>query len=399
MTDLLRTLDDEPDTPCRVDISAAIAAARKKRRLRRGVAGTSAAVVTVAASAAGFALARPVAAPTPPVIPATAGPSGPAPAPPAITACELSRLPVPDGEPMALVSGADPTGAWIVGRTYPEAGGYQAVIWHDGEVAKVALPGDLEESLRDVNGRGTAVGWSYAAYGPVPYAYHDGEVTRLAEAGEALAINENGRIAGDDGRGRAVVWESAGAAPVTLPVPAGTTTSQARDVDLDGTVAGSLDLDTPYVWRPDGTHGALPMPEIGGTPAAVAQVFRISNGWAVGMASSSTLKDKEKKEASGARERVYAARWNLRTGTAEITGELTHPADAVNAYGWQTGTDADGYAVVVTGEDTIRLPGLGRHDPGGNATIATTISDDGGIVAGQSDDESGTIQAVVWQCR
>jgi hypothetical protein len=45
------------------------------------------------------------------------------------------------------------------------------------------------------------------------------------------------------------------------------------------------------------------------------------------------------------------------------------------------------------------LPDLASHQPDGLSTIATTLSDDGRTIAGQSDDATGTIQAVVWRCR
>ncbi|BBH68684.1 hypothetical protein ACTI_53690 [Actinoplanes sp. OR16] len=385
MTDLLRTLDDEPDMPSTVDIRAAILEAR--RRKRRSWVGAGVVLMTVAASMSGFFVMKPDEVAIPAII--VASPSvEPA---PTVAACTISRLPVPDEEPMALVSGADPTGDWIVGRTYPESGGYQAVIWHGGTAEKVMLPGDLEESLQDVNSSGIAAGWSYTEAGPVPYAYRNGRIIRLGEAGEAVAINEKGRIAGHDDTS-ALVWESADAEPTELPVPAGTTTARASDVDLDGTVVGALDFATPYIWRPDGTHGTLPMPEIDGKPAAVAQAFSVRNGWVTGMASTTKLK------GSRGAAKIYAARWNLRTGAVETVGGLQYPADAVNAYGWQTGTDRKGYAVLVTGEKTIRLPDLGKHRSDGTATIASTLSDDGTLIAGQSDDRSGTIQAVLWKC-
>ncbi|MEU4560999.1 hypothetical protein AB0F72_21680 [Actinoplanes sp. NPDC023936] len=392
MTELLRSLDDEPDTPSTVDVRRAIATARRTRRVRRGVTGAGAAVVTVAASLAGFTLTRPTAAPPPPVL-ATSAPQPSVAAAPTVTRCAISRLPVPDKAPMALVTAADPTGAWIAGRIYPKSGGYQAVLWHDGTVAKVMLPGDLEEALRDVNSSGTAVGWSYTEDGPVPYAYRNGEITKLAASGSALGINDAGRIVGDDDEGNAVVWESVGAKPSRLPAPSSAKTVQARAIDLDGTVVGSLDLSIPYIWLPDGTHRRMPMPEIDGKPAAIAQAFDIRNGWVTGMASTKSFKD------SRGSAPVHAVRWNLRTGESELVGELQYPADAVNAYGWQVGNDRKGYPVLITGEKPIRLPGLAKHRADGTATIASTLSDDGRIIAGQSDDTTNTIQAVMWRCR
>ncbi|WP_229073420.1 hypothetical protein [Actinoplanes sp. DH11] len=396
----LKSLDDEPDTPSTVDIDRAISTARRRRRLRRGAVVTGVAVVTVAASATASLLpgsGLPQVTATNTAVPADKASPVPAPttAVPGPAACKLTRLPVPDGEPMALVTGADPTGRWIAGRTYPTSGGYQAVIWRDGKVSKVEMPGDLEEALRDVNTSGLAVGWSYSEAGPVPYAYRDGRTTKLAAAGSANAVNDAGQIVGDDNAGHGLFWPSADAKPKRLPTPAGAKQAQARAIDEDGTVAGSLDLARPYLWLPDGTHRELPMPEIDGKPAKIAQAFDIRNGWVTGMASAAGHKDRENRSS----EPVYAARWDLRTGKAELVGELQYPADAVNAHGWQVGNDAKGYAVLVTGDDVVRLPGLGRNRPDGTATIASTLSDDGRIIAGQSDDKSGTIQAVIWNCR
>ncbi|GAA3729867.1 hypothetical protein GCM10022225_09320 [Plantactinospora mayteni] len=431
--DLLRSLDDEPRTPSTVDISRAIAAGRR-RRVRRGVGYAGAATVTalavagasVAGGVFGHAPAQTAAtgapqttAAAPPradrLIPGTAGWSAPAVSPP--TSCTLDRLPLPDDAPMAVVSGADPTGRYLVGRSYPRSGGYQAVIWQDGGVRKVTLPGDREELLHDVNSTGTAVGWSYpdgeADAGPLPYVYRDGKVSKLpgVRSGSAYAINDAGAIVGDDDTGHAaLVWPSATAAPVRLPVPAGASESTARDIDEDGTTVGTIDNQRPYVWFPDGTHRELPMPTLNGERATTARVFGIRNGWATGVAGDGLRRPgSDPKAAPGAgpvgpdgREsegRTTAVRWNVRTGEVRVSDELRYGADAVNAQGWQVGTDKQGRAVLVTDTATVVLPELVARTPDGLSTIATTLSDDGRTVAGQSDDATDTIQAVVWRCR
>ncbi|MDW5328371.1 hypothetical protein [Plantactinospora sp. KLBMP9567] len=311
-----------------MDIRRAIAAGRRRRTRRAagyaGVATVTAlavAGVAVAVAVAGgvFDAAPPptaatgtprTAAPAPPkaeyTIPGIAGWSAPTATPP--TSCRLERLPAPalaphppepGNAPMALVSGADPTGRYIVGHTYPKGGSYQAVIWHNGKGEKVMLPGDLEESLQDVNSTGTAVGWSYvgdseADTGPVPYVYHDGKVAKLpgVRRGSAYAINEAGAVMGDDNAQAALVWPSATAQPIRLPVPAGTSEATASDIDEDGTTVGAVgavgtvDNARPYVWFSDGTHRVLPMPSLGGAQAATARVFSIRNGWATGVATN-----------------------------------------------------------------------------------------------------------------
>ncbi|MEU7909299.1 hypothetical protein [Actinoplanes sp. NPDC049118] len=137
-------------------------------------------------------------------------------------------------------------------------------------------------------------------------------------------------------------------------------------------------------------------------PAATARVFGIRNGWATGLATNGVGgkgEDPRKAKARGlAGARVAAVRWNVRTGEVRVFAELTTAAGAVNAQGWQVGVDRQGRAVLVAGR-TVVLPDLAGHEPGGLANSASTLSDDGRTVGGQSDDATGTIQAVVWRCR
>ncbi|MBQ0895311.1 hypothetical protein KBX37_19775 [Micromonospora sp. U56] len=417
--DLLRSLNDEPRTRSTVDVQRAIADGRR-RRVRRGAGYAGAATVT-ALAVAGASVAGGVFNPAPSQTAATGAPRTTASAPPKAeytipgtagwsaapatppTSCTLNRLPVPDNAPMALVTGAAPTGRYIVGRSYPKAGSYQAVVWHNGSVQKVMLPGD-EELLQDVNSAGTAVGWSWAGgseedTGPVPYVYHDGEVSPLqgVRRGSAYAINDAGAIVGDDTGRAALVWPSATAKPVRLPVPAGTSVATARDIDEDGTTVGTINDERPYVWFPDGTHRELPMPRIDGVQTGSARAFSIRNGWATGVASRLTRGGKGTKadRANNAR----AVRWNVRTGEVRVFGELQGFPNEVNAQGWQVGTDKQGRAVLVADAEPVVLPALAGGQPTAVSNIATTLSDDGRTVAGQSDDATDTIQAVVWRCR
>lgn len=381
----LRALDDEPPTPSTVDVQRAVADGRRRKN-RRGAGYAGAAALTVfavvgASVAAGglFPDARPVA--DVPAAPKAVTPP---------TGCTLERLPVPDHEPMALTAGADPAGRYLVGRTYPQGGGYQAVIWHDGQVTRVMLPGDLEEQLQDVNSAGTAVGWSYDGGGPVPYVYRGGQVSRLPGVGHgsALAINEAGAIAGDDSAGAALLWPSATADPIRLPLPAGASAATANDIDEDGTVVGTIDRKRPYVWFADGTHRELPMPTLNGKPAVGARVFGIRNGWATGVADIDAW---QRGKVAG------PIRWNVRTGEVRVVDELGGRASAVNALGWLIGSDKQGRAALATGTAVVVLPGLLGLRPG-LVDVPTTVSDDGRVVSGQSDDANGKIQAVVWRC-
>ncbi|MFI5893683.1 hypothetical protein ACIA5D_26610 [Actinoplanes sp. NPDC051513] len=415
-TDLLRSLDPEPPQPSTVDIARAMADGQR-RKTRRGVgyAGIVAvttlaiagAVVAVGVNRGKTGTTTPVAAPKASAskkaepkgdytIPGVTGWRAPAATPP--TSCTIEKLPVPDGVRMALVSGADPTGSYQVGRSYPK-GGYQAVIWHNGKAKKVDLPGDMEESLRDVNSSGAAVGWSYqgkteADTGPVPYAYVNGKVVKLAgvSRGEATAINEAGAITGD-AADHAVVWPSPAQPPIRLPVPKGTKSSAASDIDEDGTVVGNLDLRVPYVWFPDGTYRALPLPTVDGKRAVGARVFSVRNGWAIGVADQS-----DEARAGKPADKMWAIRWNVRTGETQIADDWDMQPEALNAQGWEVGITKQGRAALIAGGKQVKLPELAPHDPGLLTNIPNAISDDGKIISGQSDDASDTIRAVIWRC-
>lgn len=416
-TDLLRSLDPEPPQPSTVDITRAIATGRRRRTHRvAGYAGV-AAVTTLAIAGAGILVGNTRSAPHTTVaatpsktvkatekpkgnytIPGTSGWQAPAATVP--SSCTIERLGVPDGVKMALISGADSTGSYLVGRSYPK-GGYQAVIWHNGQGAKVNLPGDLEEDLQAVNSSGTAVGWSYqgksdADTGPVPYAYTNGKVVKLKGGhGQAYAINDAGAIVGDVGD-HAAVWTSPTAAPVLLPVPNGTQKSTATAVDVDGTVVGSLDLKVPYVWFADGTYQALPLPLINGKKAVSARVFEIRNGWAIGVADATELARSGK--AKGAQGSMSAVRWNVRTGETKVVTGWDAMAENLNAQGWEIGITDQGRAALLAGGKRITLPELAEHDAGTLSTIPKTISDDGKIISGQSDDAADVIHAVIWRC-
>src|SRR5690349_16004793 len=134
---ILGQLDDDPPTPSRVDLARAVTDARRRRRIRRvggytAVAGATALLLVGTSAAAGRWLSP---APSPPGSGRTGPPANAAldAAPPAPTKCVLGELPLPDGRTMALVTGADPSGRFLLGRTYPATspanGGLHVVIW------------------------------------------------------------------------------------------------------------------------------------------------------------------------------------------------------------------------------------------------------------------------------
>ena len=217
-----------------------------------------------------------------------------------------------------------------------------------------------------------------------------------AEHGSAYAINDAGTIIGDDSAGAALVWSSATAEPTSLPLPEGATAATATDIDEDGTVVGNIDQQRPYVWLADGTHRDLPLPTLDDGQATTGRVFAVRNGWATGWASTGGDEAASGRPAAGGD--TVAVRWNLRTGETRTVAEFAGSPDSVNAQGWMVGLSTEGRAVLVTDAGTVALPELAPHEPGQLTNIPGTVSDDGTLVTGQSDDATDTIQPVVWRC-
>jgi hypothetical protein len=427
---LLRTLDCEPRTPSTIDIERAVRDGRRRAR-RRLAAQAGSAVVAAALVIAGGTMAvavrtggqdnadpdapptqagassasadGPSASPTPSATPPIQGP-----APAAPTKCTQSLLPIPDGVRMALVTGADPTGRLIVGRSYPGSGSHQVLLWRDGRVQKVPLDGD-DQSLNDINSAGVAVGGTFRpkpgggadSLRQVPVAYlPNGSLVNLAGAaasaadgadGAAQAVYEAGVIVGELAR-RAVRWATPQSAAENLPLPSGASLGQASDIDEDGTIVGFVDFGTrgerPYVWFADGTHRELPVPANGGAEGTRKQVFvrayGIRNGWVTGIMDVVS--------------QASAVRWNVYTGEVKVFPEFLIRASMANAHGWQVGTDPQGRAILLTPAGTVVLPDLAQHEAGNLTNIATTVSDDGRTIGGQADDSGDVIRAVVWRC-
>ena len=376
--------------PSTVDIHRAMAEGRRRRRTGHALRAGAGAGCAVLVLAGGWALARPV-------VPH-------APAPPA--GCTLQRLPVPDGgAPRSVVTGADPSGRYLVGRGYPNA----SLIWHDGRVEVVAVPGS-DPQLRDVTSTGVAVGTSYLGEPgdePAAWLYRNGTLTRLAGTrAEAYAVNENLAVAGSvDGKPARWAAPVGGQAPVGGPAPARSTSpagpptllalpgpgwsGYAAGIDEDGTIVGQV-KEAPekpavgYLWRPDGTGQQLRAPVVAGAPATAYGAVAVRGGWAVGWATRD----------DGNRLALGAPRWNLRTGAVDVPFEGS--ASAVNRYGWVVG--ALRKAVLTTGAGTLTLPDLGSTAPVAN-DIPVSVSDDGTTIGGQVPSSDGDPVAVVWRCR
>lgn len=404
---VLQSLNREPAAPSTVDIERAIADGRRHQRVRQAVGYTAVAGVTALALLAlptvvgppKQTAATPTTAPAPSVsgldaagasteAPPSAPVTEPAPQPP--KACAVSRLPVLDGDPMSIVTGADPTGRYIVGRSYGRSGGAKTVLFWDAmKPFRVAIPGE-DVQLGDVSGSGTAVGLSFLDGEVKPWLYRDDKVTQLSgvASGGAHAINDAGVVAGYrvdvDERNRPVIWPTLTSPAVDLSVPDGWT-GEAYDVDDDGTVVGTLigpnGIERGYLWGPDGVRRELPKPKEAG-PGSI-RAFTIRNGWVTGIAHGD----------NGA----MAVRWHTGSGQIRIFRDLNTRADMANKHGWMVGSDQHGQGLFVSDQGPLLLPDLVQHrDP--LDVIATTLSDDGRVIAGQAEDGNETYQAVIWEC-
>jgi hypothetical protein len=399
---LLRSLDTDPVSSSTVDIDRAIRDGRRRRQRRtatRSMALVAAAGLVVAGGAVAVTAFRgPSAAPPPPAGSVSATPSAeptrpspitaPEPAPP--TRCERTQLPIPNSHYQALVGGVDPTGRYVVGRSYEPGGTRHLVMWDNGALRRLPVKG-RDPVLADVNSSGTAVGYRVDGSEPVPFAYRNSQVKQLAPRGKAYAINEAGTIVGTDGRlelgsGRPVRWANADSAAEALPLPDGYSAGEAVDIDEDGTIIGLLNRDrdfVPYVWFPDGTHRELVRPGTG-ERARFGMVRGIRNGWVVGSLRTSATSERP------------AMRWNVNTNEVAALPEfLEDGAHAVNAHGWVAGQQPSGNAVLRTPAGPVELPGF----PGVTGFVsAAWVADDGRTVVGNAMGTSNYQRPVVWRC-
>ncbi|SCL66360.1 hypothetical protein GA0070606_4308 [Micromonospora citrea] len=325
---LLRGLDVDPGRPTRVDLAGAVREARRRRRSRRTMSASAAGLAVVAAAAVpllpggGPQADRPVT--VWPAAPSAAGRPSPVAAGP--TACVVEHLTVPSGHARSMVTGGDPTGRFLVGRSYPvDDRGALVIIWDGGQAREYRLPG-AEQRLVDVSPTGLAVGSTYVDNRPQPWIVRDGRPAPLSgvREGEATAVSEDGRVVGArlvDDRQLPVLWPSPDTPPVELPLPGSGWAGTAVGVDSDGTVVGKLQ-DGPHggfravVWRAGGGPEVLPLPEVEGGTATEFVPHTFQGGWITGTAI---------RAVSGARY-DQPARYHLPTGRYESLPWPTTPS-------------------------------------------------------------------------
>jgi hypothetical protein len=156
-------------------------------------------------------------------------------------------------------------------------------------------------------------------------------------------------------------------------VLAGPGDAGATDIAQDGTVVGVAD-DRPYVWEPDGTGRALPLP----ADAEQGYVVQARGNWAYGIVAS----------ASGTRGALLA--WDLRTDEiVTVAAGSPVPFGTGNAPG-DVAFHGDGGMVLQRGDRSDALP-----PPEGTQWLVQPIamSEDATVVAGFTG-----ANGVLWRC-
>jgi hypothetical protein len=340
----LATMDIPRST---VDVSAVMRTGRARVR-RRHRAGTAAAValvlLAVPGAVAGWRVAgggvaggrrstvdgRPNVAATPGVTPSVAAsPGDTVPGP-----CRITPLALPSGAGPLEVTGADPSGRYVIAATSDGTqGAAQVSIRWDGGAATVIPVNGTFPSAQAVNASGAVVGWAdhgESTTSSFPWIYRDGRVGTLPlPSGYPNEVHADGINAAGDVAGLAtdptynekvaLLWpaDQPGTVRVlSMPTLPGTA-KRVRTVGVadDGSVVATIgdpDHTLPYRWGPDGKGGQLALPD-GVTDGWVATV----RGWlAFGGVSTGAA-------PGGVMPTLTPARWDLRTGEVELLAPQT----------------------------------------------------------------------------
>ncbi|HEU0240002.1 MAG TPA: hypothetical protein VFR11_12120 [Micromonosporaceae bacterium] len=410
---LLRTVDPPPTS---VSLDAILDAGRQSARRRRVVATAAAAsgIAIVLFGAVGAVALTRHASHTPenaasstasakstPTASQTAVPTGPD---QDVAQCTPQILPAPHGETVGLVNAADPSGRYIAGLTLTN----KLIVWKDGVPTVYTPPKgiDIQPGASAINSHGEVVG-------AVPDGSHSSAWTELngtfkklrAPSGfpiiaQWLGINSHGDIAGtvaaaSGNAEAAVVWPADHPGSVRmLKGPAHTTYGpEAQAIDDDGTVVGTIDDgDYAFVWDPSGKGHRLANPP--GYAKANAKAFAVSGDWVVGYVAPDAT--------------TLAARWNLKTGKAEVFPDFTQ-ATSVNSSGDFVGGSGSGLGLGNTddaylgrGTTVLPLP----VPPQVELSAAFSISADGKTVGGATQEHVGQSPSVpgmypnatIWHC-
>ncbi|WP_143234436.1 hypothetical protein [Paractinoplanes atraurantiacus] len=398
---ILRTIPDEPPAPSRIDIPRTMDEGRRRRRARRWSGGVALAAVTAVAAGGGtvaVAALRPSSEPAPVVSPSPSTVAA-APAPAVPRDCTVKLLPTGDIK-KATVSSGDPSGHYLTGRVYPPKLEVYTVIWKDGVLQnRPSMPGD-DGAWGDINSSGVAVGYSFTK-GEEQRAYvSTGSTVTPLRGGRATAnaINDAGTIAGtlgDPYEGTPATWAAPGANPVRLRLPSGFRTGEAKAIDEDGTVIGTVAKrnteSTGYLWLPNGKARLMPLPEVEGVKATYFWPESVSSGWVYGRAV---------RDSPDGGSRTFATyRYNIAANEYEELDIPLGPLTLGAANGWVLATTGHFEPIIIAGEKAVPLPFYNKM----KEYVTSAFSADGKVAAGYTTDTTASDpvanRPLMWTCR
>jgi uncharacterized membrane protein len=258
--------------------------------------------------------------------------------------CVLTRFAEPKGTNID-VTASDDTGRYVAGRFHPEGGSPNQptlVLWTDGVPVPFTVPGTggFGPSATDVNSHGTVVGEGFKAGRTFAWVYRDGQLQELPTVPGythhwAEAVNERGDIVGfavseaDPDQFVALIWPAD--QPGTVLKLAAPRSAQAVDISDDGVIIGNL-LDRV---RPNVTPG--PARSEGGIIVRGSELpKRTGFQWDSNRIGHElpALPGKSVGEALlirgsivfghlNATDEPFPVRWNLRTGKATVTDQMS----------------------------------------------------------------------------
>jgi hypothetical protein len=403
---LLNPLRGEPAGPPAIDVVRAMREGRRMRSRRWWAGGSALAALLAAGLTGGLLVAN----------------REPEPSPIRPAACTAAALPIGKHRDVE-VTGADPSGAWIVGTTAYKEGGptpNSILVWHNGELVTDVKPTELRKGsdgvrMADINASGIAVGANTDGY-PDPYVIEGGKIRKLAGGlGEADAINDAGVIVGKAGppnQERPVRWTSPDADPVPLPLPDDPRSVRSRVTDItpDGTVIGTINWKA-YLWRPDGAHGYLETPAVEGRRVNGFTPMVQREGWLYGALHTAAPDSKTPSRPPNGRAEVY--RYELSTGAWQKVTDDWKQAQLAGA-GPEGENPLQAEPKIYVGQSVLELPPLAPPaplpasapsdlSPGGSRV--DFLSDDARVAAGTATDfRNGKLSdrrsvPVIWRCR
>lgn len=139
--------------------------------------------------------------------------------------------------------------------------------------------------------------------------------------------------------------------------------------------------DAEYLWLPDGTAAAMPLPEVDGVRASFIWPESVRDGWVAGRAGLVTAEET----------RFTPFRYRIATGAYERLPDSAGLPARVAANGWVL--SAGPGVSIVAGTRATKLPAY----RGGGDYQMVSISDDGLVAGGHLTE--GENQPLMWRCR